>query len=189
MTRTPDRILDELLILNAQDGDADAFQQLVERWDARLQRHAWHLTHDRETAADSVQEAWVDIVRSIKRLADPSAFRAWAYRIVSNKATDGVRRKLRQARLVEEASNASPGNNSGHESQSHHERSDRQRLVQAAIRKLPPARRAILSMKYLDQMSVDAIADVLGIPSGTVKSRLHHAREQLKQILERSDHE
>ncbi len=188
MTRTPDQILDELLVLNAQDGDSDALQQLVTRWNARLLRHAWHLTHDRDTAADSVQEAWVDIVRSIKRLADPTAFRAWAFRIVSNKATDALRRSTRQARLLEQAGSVSQNDAPDHES-SRHEPIDRQALLRNSIRKLPADRRAILSMKYLDQMSINEIANAFGIPPGTVKSRLHHAREQLKQILERCDNE
>ena len=80
-----DRLNDELLVLRCQEGDAEAFELLVGRWQRQLWRHAWRLTGDEGTAWDVVQETWIGISRGIARLADASAFPAWAYQIVSNK--------------------------------------------------------------------------------------------------------
>ena len=78
-----DRLNDELLVLRCQEGDAEAFELLVGRWQRRLWRHAWRLTGDESTAWDAVQETWVGISRGISRLVDPAVFSAWAYRIVT----------------------------------------------------------------------------------------------------------
>src|SRR5882724_5213511 len=92
--QTPaDQVLDELLVLRFQDGDGEALNELVCRWQPRLLRHAWHLTRQLESAADATQESWLAIVRKIDRLRDPAAFRAWAYRIVTHKCADLTRRQ------------------------------------------------------------------------------------------------
>jgi RNA polymerase sigma-70 factor, ECF subfamily len=91
-----DRLNDELLVLRCQEGDAEAFEALVGRWQRRLWRYAWRLTGDESAAWDALQEAWIGISRGIGRLADAAAFPAWAYRIVSNKCRDSIRRDLRR---------------------------------------------------------------------------------------------
>ena len=83
-----DRLNDELLVLRCQEGDTEAFELLVGRWQGRLWRHAWRLTGDENAAWDALQEAWIGISRGLVRLADAVAFPAWAYRIVSNKCRD-----------------------------------------------------------------------------------------------------
>jgi len=84
-----DRVLDELLVLRCQDGEANAFEELVGHWQRKLLRHALHLTGDADGANDVVQEAWFAIVRGIGRIDDPARFPAWAYRIVTHKAATG----------------------------------------------------------------------------------------------------
>ncbi len=86
-----DRALDELLVLRCQDGDGGAMDELVRRWHGRLLRHAWHLTRREDAASDVTQDAWVGIVRGIRRLSDPAMFRVWAYRIVTHKCADWMR--------------------------------------------------------------------------------------------------
>lgn len=183
MARSPDRILDELLVLRCQGGDADAFEGLVRRWHGPLRRHAWHLTGDQEATRDIVQEAWLDIIRGVSRLREPASFRGWAYRIVGNKAADWVRRTQRLRELHEEAARQRPG-------VSGQEPSDEQNAqirVRRGIKLLPAIGQQILSMKYIDRLSTWEIAHALDIPQGTVKSRLHHAREQLRKILQGDD--
>ena len=103
-------------------------------------------------------------------------FRAWAYRIVANKCADWLRRRQRErldASAHHPAEPSAPG-------------SDRsQDELQTALRDLPADRREILVLRYLDELSTAEIAEVLGIPEGTVKSRLHHARNHLREVLER----
>lgn len=183
MAQTPDRILDELLVIGCQRGDLNAFQQLVSRWHDRLKRHAWHLTGDSDASAEIVQDAWVVIVRTIRKLKEPTSFRGWAFRIVSNKSADWIRRQTRQRTLQSDLENRH--DDGGSDSQSHNRASE----IQAGLQKLPEVNRQILSLKYLDDLSTREIAETLNIPVGTVKSRLFHAREQLKQRLERNNDE
>ena len=185
MAKSADRIQDELLVLKCQDGDVDALTQLVSRWQSSLHRHAWYLTQDSEATRDIVQDAWLDIVRTIRRLKDPASFRGWAFRIVSNKAADWIRRKERQRAVRKEVAfekqnerDVAPGDEGGSNSQS---------LVRQCIQSLPSNCRQILSMKYTDRMSTREIAEALDIPIGTVKSRLHYARRQLKKEIQRSE--
>lgn len=185
MARSPDRILDELLVLRCQGGDSEAFGQLVARWDRRLRQHAWYSTGDPEATQDIVQNAWLAIIRSIRRLKEPAAFRGWAFRIVGNKAADWARRRSRQRTVLGEAARNKPAVlecRSPIEDERSIESSVRQ-----AIKELTADSQQILSMKYMDRMSTREIAQALNIPTGTVKSRLHRARERLRQVLKRSE--
>ncbi len=182
MARTHEDIQDELLVLHCQDGDAAALKSLIERWQPRLTRLAWRLTADRESAHDIVQDAWLSIVRGLSRLDDPASFRAWAYRIVKNKCADWVRRRVVRREAAEEIRETAvdAANDERCESES-----DEVDALRQALAAMPDEQRAILSLHYLDGMLLAEIAMVFGVPLGTVKSRLHHARSKLKQTLER----
>jgi RNA polymerase sigma factor (sigma-70 family) len=180
--RTPDEVYDELLVLRAQGRDREALGTLVDRWQPRLLRHALRLTGDAEAADEVLQEAWLAIVRGLRGLDDPARFPAWAYRIVGNKSADWVRRAMRHrgaTRPLDEEPAAPDPPSTGPEPEI--------AALRRALGQLEPQRRAILSMFYLDGMSVRQIAESFGLPVGTVKSRLHHARNHLKQILERNE--
>ncbi len=175
--RTRDDILDELLVLKTQGGDVAALNVLAKRWHPKLLRQAVRLTGEADGGADVAQEAWLAIVRSLRRLQDPGRFRAWAYRIVSRKATDWIRTRVRRRRLDEqvalEADDAQaepPG--------------DEVDRVRQSLAGLPADRRALLAMYYVEGMTVGEISEALSIPRGTVKSRLFHARNRLRATLE-----
>lgn len=183
MSRTQEDILDELLVLRCQDGDADALRDLVTRWQPRLGRFAWRLTAEREAARDITQDAWLAIVRGLSRLDDPARFRSWAYRVVRNKCADWTRRRVVEQRAERDVrgSGALGSGDRLNETDSAGEL----RRMREALTRLPDEQRAMLSLHYLDGMSVAEIAGVLDVPLGTVKSRMHHARNCLKQALER----
>lgn len=180
MTRTPDQIYDELLVLRCQDGESAALEELVERWQERLGRHAQRLCGHPELANDALQEAWMAIVRGLGRLHDPALFRSWAYRIVTHKCTDQVRRTSRRREVTEEVGRqptpASVDAGDGGETEA----------LRSAMALLSADRRALLALHYLEELGIDEIAAILGIPEGTVKSRLFHARKALKTALERT---
>ncbi len=180
MLRSAHDIQDELLVYRCQDGEADALRELVERWHGRLFAHAFRLTGQREEAADAVQDAWLAIVRGIRRLDDPARFRSWAYRIVTYKAIDRVRRAQRQRKTLRVAAESSEVERI----ESRAEQTDEMDALRAGLSELSGDRRAILTMFYLESMPMSEIAVALGIPVGTVKSRLHHARLTLKETLE-----
>jgi RNA polymerase sigma-70 factor (ECF subfamily) len=177
-----DRLNDELLVLRCQEGDTEAFETLVSRWQRRLWRHAWRLTGDESAAWDALQEAWLGISRGLNRLADAAAFPAWAYQIVSNKCRDSVRRERRQREATEVY-----GGSMQHKEQEAASAEQDHSSLREALEQLSGPDRAILSLRYEEQFDVREIANVLGIPEGTVKSRLFHARRRVRKYLEEND--
>ena len=122
------------------------------------------------------------IVKGIRRLNDPAGFPAWAYRIVGNKCADWIRQRQRQRGLQQSAAHASESVPPELEAET--DQDDIGRL-RSAIGKLAPEHQVVVHLHYLEGLSVADIARSLKVPVGTVKSRLHHARNQLKQSLER----
>jgi RNA polymerase sigma-70 factor (ECF subfamily) len=184
--REPEDIHDEWLVLRCQDGDATALTELVGRWQPRLWRHAMRLTSDRDAAGDVVQQAWVAIIRGLRRLDDAARFRRWAYQIVTYKSADWVRQRQHERVHVSALTDETAANACQASNVTETELLDEVRVIREAIKRLSPDHRVALSMFYLEQMSVAEIAHVLSLPVGTVKSRLHYARQELKSILERT---
>ena len=93
MTLKPDKALDDYIIAASRIGDKAALDQLVRRWQPRLIAHAYRMIGDSELAKDVTQDAWVDIIRSLKRLQETRAFPAWAFRIVSRRSADVIKKR------------------------------------------------------------------------------------------------
>lgn len=169
------RIIDEILVMRCQEGSGDAFELLARRWQRRLWRHALRLTGRHEAAWDVMQETWIAILKGIRRLGDPATFAAWAFRIVRNKSADHWRSDGRQKRLAADLAerNARP-----------EPAGARGDAVGRAMSRMTPEKRELLALRYGEDLGINEIARILGVPHGTVKSRLHHAREDLKRRLE-----
>jgi len=176
--RSAERALDAYLAAAARTGDRRAFGLLVRRWNGRLLAHAGRLLGDAEAATDAVQDGWAEIVRGLPRLADPEAFAAWAYRIVSRRCARLIRRAQRRRRL-EQAVAAEPAPEFGAAAAT----PDIERM-RRAIAALPPEQRAAIALFHLEEMSVAETAVALDVPAGTVKTRLMHARRKLRAALE-----
>lgn len=177
--RSREDILDELLVLRTQGGDVASLDMLARRWHPKLLRHAVRLTGEPEAGADVAQEAWLAIVRGLRRLQDPARFRAWAYRIVTRKSSDWIRSRVRRRRLNDRAAAEPVAVANGPAT----EPTEVDQL-RRAIAALPAGRQALLAMFYVEGMTVGEIAEALSIPRGTVKSRLFHARNILRETLE-----
>jgi RNA polymerase sigma-70 factor, ECF subfamily len=176
-----DRLNDELLVLRCQEGDAEAFELLVGRWQRRLWRHAWRLTGDESEAWDVMQETWIGISQGIGRLADAAAFPAWAYQVVGNKCRDSIRRRQRRR---ETAANYSQSIKREEQAAAAQEQFA---SLKEALEHLPGQDRALLSLKYEEQFDTAEIADILSVPEGTVKSRLFYIRQRLRKYLEKNN--
>ena len=174
-----DRLNDELLVLRCQEGDTEAFELLVGRWQRRLWRHAWRLTADESEAWDALQEAWIGISRGIARLADAEAFPAWAYRIVSNKCRDSIRRRRSRREATESYSKSIEC-----DAQQATARQEQCESLKQALERLSGEDRALLSLRYEEQFDTAEIAAILEVPEGTVKSRLFYTRQRLRKYLE-----
>lgn len=179
-----ERALEAYLVASARLGDRRALSRLVELRGARLHAHAVRLMGEREAARDIVQEAWVEILRSLHGLRDDAAFLPWALRIVSRRVAREISCRQRGRRLADEVAaemdpvtaEAGPGV------------VDAAR-VRAAIATLPREQAATVALFYLEDLGVAEVATALDVPVGTVKTRLMHARRKLYAHLKGVDDE
>ena len=166
------------LVRRAGRGDLAAFERLVEERAERLLRTARAILGDESEAADATQEAFVSAWRALARLREPERFDAWLQRILIN----GCRTRLRGRRRIASI----PLDDALEQRQPGPSLSDQVAdtdLLAHAFERLDGAKRSLLVLHYLEHQPVDAIADALGIPSGTVKSRLFDARAALSRAL------
>lgn len=177
--QSDDRLLESLLVVRAQDGEEAAFRALFEHINPRLLAYAARIMGDRAAAADAVQDAWLAIIRRIGKLHDPMAFRPWAYRIVTNKCLDRGR-KMRMEKDMGEVLRIDTENTAIDESAG----IERRLTVSSLINRLPPDRRALMALFYVEGLSIGEMAGIFGIAEGTVKSRLHATREALRMEME-----
>lgn len=184
MTRNAARIFDEYLAASARAGDRAAFANLAERWQPKLLAHAYRLIGEREAARDIAQDAWADIAKGLARLDDARLFPAWAYRIVTRRAADAIRRNQRTRRVKDAYAVEPMAQDCGAATI---EANADNAPLHAAMKALPAEQRAAIALFYMEDFSVAEIAAALNIPAGTVKTRLMHARSKLREALERGE--
>ena len=141
-----------------------------------MKRQAYFLTGDNEAIKDIAQESWHTIIRKLDTLRDPSRFGIWVSKIVKGKSVDWIRKQQRHRNIFSELKYS---DNIKIEAEVVDEGVT---ILRSALKQLAPEQRLIISMHYLDQLSVNGISEVLEIPAGTVKSRLFHARNKLNKI-------
>jgi RNA polymerase sigma-70 factor (ECF subfamily) len=171
---------DSVIVASAQQGSVTAFEALARHWHPRLVAHGYRLTRERDMAEDAAQAAWLDIARGLRGLRDPQAFPAWAYRIVTRRCANLIRQRQGDRDLTAELL-AEPVNDIAPEE--YVSTSGKERMQQAVAR-LPPGQRAAVALHYFEDLSIAEVAVALAIPGGTVKTRLMHARNQLKTLLD-----
>lgn len=167
-------------------GEAAVFGDLVDAYQERFYRVAYRVSGDPDEALDVVQEAFVKIHRSIGTWDGTSRFSSWAFRIVTNVAIDGIRRRgrerkaweVRAAEQDEAALDEAQGSGIVAE-----EQKDLVVKVKAAIAALPEGQRAIVALRHYEGFSLKEIAEVRGCALGTVKSTLHQAFRSLRRTL------
>jgi len=175
---------DHLLIERFQAGDRKAFDALVRLHYRRAYNVAFRILGDPERAADATQAAFVRVYKGLANYRYSSAFTTWLYRVVVNVSLDAARRAGRLATVPlegpEEDRPSLADQLADEDTQDPSVsllRAERARAVQATLLSLPPLYRAVLVLYELQGLAYEQIADVLGIPIGTVKSRLNRARQ------------
>jgi RNA polymerase sigma-70 factor (ECF subfamily) len=164
---------DELLVTLAQAGDREAAGRLARRWHPRLLRTARRLV-GAELAPGVVQDAWIAILRGLARLRDPARFAPWAFGILRRRCADAIRRAQRERRIAGEPRLADvpavaiPGEGLA---------------IAEAMAALPSDQRLAAQLFFVEGLTLAEIAEVQGVPEGTAKSRLFHARRRLKAAL------
>lgn len=168
--------LDDYQALLAREGDVQAFTLLYKRWHPRLLRFAYRLTRDQEAAQDVMQEAAITIAKNIRKLQDPARFSAWAYTIVRRRAADHIQQNMkdRDTKLRFKADHKPVSSDIADETLS----------LKQALARLPHADQVLLKLFYIDGMHGAEMAEAMGVPIGTIKSRLFTARAKLKSTYE-----
>jgi RNA polymerase sigma-70 factor, ECF subfamily len=171
-----------LQVLRCQAGDERAFAELFARFAGRTLRYLRGLVGD--AAEDLQQEVWLAVYRGIASLSDPRAFRTWLYRATRHRALDHLRRRRRERELVADVAAETPDATDPAEEDplAAMEPLDATAL-HAALVQLPPPQREVLVLRYQDGLSYAEIALVVGCSVGTVRSRLHHAKRRLHEVI------
>jgi len=177
-----EQLENELLVLRCRQGEDDAFGELVRRWQERLWQYAYRLILSDAAAYDIVQETWCAVIKSLHRLDDVSLFPSWLYRIHHRKCVDWLRKEKRRALRAETFTE----NVCTAPDRQHNPNED---LLETAIRKLSPDRKALIGLRYKEGFSTEEIAEILKIPKGTVQSRLHRTITELRTLVEQESHE
>lgn len=175
------------LVRLAQEGQAAAFEALVERHQARVYSLALRLTGNPHDAFDMAQEALLKAFLSLPSFRGQSAFSTWLHRITTNVCLDEMRKRGRRPLLAVEREDddapprVHPDPAPGPEAEAL--RREERRAIERAIAALPEEFRVPLVLRDLQGFSYEEIADLTGLPLGTVKSRIHRARLQLRERL------
>jgi RNA polymerase sigma-70 factor (ECF subfamily) len=179
MTDSTDRLYERVLVLRCQARDEAAFAELVERYQPRLRYYLRKMLRDVQSAEDALQEVWLDVFRAVSRLADLGAFRAWLYRIARDRALRQLRKHRPPYQPLEEVDPVD-----GRTEEEHFTAEDVE-SIHAALDELAAEHREVLVLRYLETMTYEEIARVVGCQLGTVRSRLYYARHALRSVLER----
>lgn len=175
---------DEDLVRRFQGGDAGAFAVLVRRHERRVYNLALRMTGREEDARDATQDAFLSALRKLHTFRGEAAFTTWMHRVTVNACYDLLRKRQR-APLSLEASHADEGRPSRPEpaSPGHAERVELAIDVRRALLQVPEEFRAVLLLCDVQDLSYEDAAAALGVPVGTVKSRLHRGRVALGRLL------
>lgn len=168
------------LVVRAQNGDRNAFSELVRLHAQGVLNVIYRMCGDAQLAEDAAQEAFIRAWQNLSAYRPQASLRSWLYRIAVNAATDMLRKERRILPGDMEQMNLTDGRPELESLVSQHERT---RLVQEAIVSLPEASRAVLILREYEGLSYHEISSTLDIPIGTVMSRLNYARNLLKTML------
>ena len=173
----------EEIVHRCQDGERAAFEELFEMYQPRLKYYVRRLDSGGANIDYILQDVWLSVFKKIHKLkdADAQVFAVWLYRIVRNKVYDGFRRKERFVRLPEDDEFPVSGGD-----EAIFDANDAEKLHRA-LNELKPYHREVLTLCFVEQMSYQSIADVVGCNIGTVRSRIFYAKQSLRKEMERQN--
>jgi RNA polymerase sigma-70 factor (ECF subfamily) len=185
---------DEQLIARVLAGDQDAYTVLVERHSDLVYAIVSRIVFNEADADDVAQDTFVRAYHALPRFRGDSKFSSWLYRIAVNRSLTHLKRTKRRAAALdpETGARAEVEASLAATREGPHEavlRQERRAAVRAAVADLPPRYRAVVTLFYLEEKNYKEVAEILGIPMGTLKTHLHRARALLKDALANRDAE
>jgi RNA polymerase sigma-70 factor (ECF subfamily) len=183
LVRDKDAVARELLAVRCRRGDRAALEELIRIWERPLLYYIRRLVRAEDDAWDVLQKTWVRVLRGIGSLSDPRSLAPWLYRVARNTAFSHA--QAREPMLEPLADHADVYLDNGTSDRLVHENGEQ---VHRALLALSLPHREVLTLFFLEDLSVEEVASVLGVPPGTVKSRLHYAKLALRKVLEEDAH-
>lgn len=181
-TNPADKLQQEVLVVLAQAGNTEAFTRLVDDHHGRLLYFVRRLLQDRAAADDVLQETWVTAYRGLWSLREPSAFTAWLYGIARRKALQQLdRHAVRYAPTEALADIEQPAEQEALLQEDVH-------LLHRCLEQLSIEHREVLTLRFLEDMSYEQMAEVIGCQIGTIRSRLHYAKQALRRTMEQEEY-
>ena len=179
MSRDKEDVARELLALRCRRGDRAALEELIRAWEPRLLYFIRRLVRDEADAWDVLQETWMKVVKTISSLSDPQSLAPWLYRVARNTTLSHARSREPPHESLEnhpETLAEDPASGALLEFEDAEQ-------VHRGLSSLSLPHREVLTLFFLEDMSVEEVATVLEIPPGTVKSRLHYAKQALRKVI------
>jgi len=176
MADPADRVYFRLLVIRCQAGDPAAFEELVARCHTGLRAFLHKMLNNQHNVDDVAQDVWLEAYRNLKKLNDPGAFRAWLYRAARNRAF----LLLRRHRTIEFIEGVEPV---AGEEEPDFTVADAE-AVHTALDQLGPEHREVLLLRFMQELSYEEIAAVVGCQIGTVRSRIHNAKRQMRILMQ-----
>ena len=167
------------LVRQAQAGNRQAFERLVATYADAVIRTAYLLVTDRDDAEDVAQETFLAAYRALPGYRPEAPFGAWLHRIAVNRSYDLLRKRQRRGKLVDEIATESGGREEDLAIE-HARVTEQGRELRALLETLDEKNRAIVSLRFLEDMSIKEIASVVQMPEGTIKRRLHDVLKLLR---------
>jgi RNA polymerase sigma-70 factor, ECF subfamily len=186
LPRDKDVVARELLALRCRRGDRAALEELIRTWEPRLLYFIRRIVRDEADAWDVLQETWMRVLKGIGSLSDLGSLSPWLYRVARNTAFSHARSREPLRESLEDY----PDANAFDPADEPLDFTDAEQ-VHRGLLALSLPHREVLTLFFLEDLSVEEVATVLGVPPGTVKSRLHYAKQTLRKVIaeEASRHE
>lgn len=180
-------LADGELVQTAVAGREASFEELVRRYQRPIASYVYRMVGDYDAALDLTQEVFIKVYNSLARYRSEFKFSTWIYKIAHNAAIDHLRRySVREQLMTVESDGARPevaieSRRLTPEQES--EREERRSEIESVVQVLPAAYRELIVLRHSHDLSYDEIAEVTGLPLGTVKNRLFRAREAMRDLL------
>jgi RNA polymerase sigma-70 factor (ECF subfamily) len=176
--RTAEAIYQELLVLRCRRGEKAALEELVHTWENRLLYFIRRLVDQEQDAWDVLQQTWLRVLSGIGALREPQRLGPWLYCVARHATFDHGHIRATYRRFLKDYQATAPAD----------EAPDREGVENAeqlhrGLVQLPVPQREVLTLFFLEDFSIDEIAQILDVPAGTVKSRLHYAKKALRAVL------
>jgi len=172
----------EWLVIRCQQGETEAFERLLDDWRQRYFLYALNRLREREAAQDVTQDCLLSISRSIYKLSDPAAYPKWSFQILERRCVDWLRKRIRERKVIE-IEKVDMQVLQDEQLFLSAESVDSKLTVGQLLENLDPRLATLVRLYYLEALSVEEIAEITGVPTGTVKSRLFYTRKLLSQLV------